>query len=137
VEGERAEHRPDDQGGQPALGRDRRERGDDADAVLGGAGQGGTRAPEVGGGRVADADEEHQAHVVAAGRHRDRGDLTGPAGGPRRLERHEEVDAERLGCLVGARAEQRTVGVREHRERPDLGPADLVRERGAERELGG
>jgi hypothetical protein len=104
------------------------------------------RVPLEGGGRLVvelNADEARALgdalkDVVGRGdgRDRDRGDLTRATGGQRGLEGREEVDAERVGRLVGARPEQGSVVARQDRERPDLGPADLVRERGAERELG-
>ena len=138
MEGEGREHRADDEGAEALVGGDGRQRRDDAGAVLGGAGDGRAGAAEVGDRAVADADQEHQAHVVVALRAADRdgGHLTGAAGAARRLEGGEEVDAEGLGRLVGAGAEQRAVRVGKDREGPHLGAADLVRQRGAEGELG-
>ena len=80
----------------------------------------------------------HLARVVGGGerRHGDRGDLTRAARGPGGLEGRQEVDTEDLGRLVGAGAEQHPVRVGEDREGPHLGPTDLVRQRGAEGELG-
>ena len=110
MEPERAQHRAHHEGTEALVGRDRRERRHDVAAVLGGAGQRSAGTTEVGRGGLADTDEQHQAWPLGSpvGRvsggatgDRDRGQLAGATGGPRRLERGEEIDAEGVTGLVG------------------------------------
>ena len=70
-------------------------------------------------------------------RHRQRGDLTGLAGGRAQLEHREQVEAELVGELGRAGAEQHRALVvgREDRQGHDLDPDDAVRPQVAEREL--
>ena len=112
-EREGAQDRADHERLEADRGLDRGDRGGHRGPVEHRPGQRGAGPAEVVGARGAEADQQHLAQLgVLRGAQRDRqhGHLADLARRPVRVEHREQVDAEQLADLGGARAEDRAPG---------------------------